>query len=466
MSGSVRGGTPSVTGADRPPLGRFRSPLTPAVADERLTGGLHGLAVRRPGVPLVELRLAVPLGAPQLSRPASTLVLAESLLAGTEDHDRSGLAIALERIGATLHAGASGDLFLLSGSCLASSLPLLFELLSEVLVGATYPTAEVQSDRARLADEMTIALSRPEVVADEAFAKRRYGRHPYAAGLPRPDDLLAVAPTTLRRLHRRLLGGAGAHIVLVGDLQPRRALSLVEGALAGWVEHGTAGAGGDPGASGRPDELGELAPIPPLRSGGIDLVDRAGAVQSNLRVAAPAPDRSAPDWPAFALANQIFGGMFTSRLVTNLRERNGYTYSPRSRVEHMRAGSACTIAAEVATEVTAAALVETRYELGRIVSAGVTDDEVEGARRYGIGSYLYQTATQSGLASSLAGLAIAGIDPSYLGTYPARLARVTRSEVDEAARRYLSPAATATVVVGDAALVSDSLASIDEVRQG
>ncbi|HLI43863.1 MAG TPA: insulinase family protein [Acidimicrobiales bacterium] len=451
MSRGARETDTAPTTSERPQIGPVRPARAPRVSEEALAGGLHGLAVRRAAVPLVELRLVAPLGPDQLARPAPPVVLGESMLSGTRAHDRSGLATALERIGASLRASVSGDLLVLSGSCLAPSLASLLDLLAEVLAGAAYPRPEVEADRGRTAEEMAIVLSRPEVLADEAFARRRFGRHPYAAGLPRPGDLLAVEAPALRRLHRRLLAPSRSHLVLVGDLQPKSALGRAEHALGPWLETGAAEA---PAA---------LPPIPPAPAGGIDLVDRPGAVQSNLRIGAAAPDRTAEEWPALSLANQIFGGMFTSRLVTNLRERNGYTYSPRSRIEHLRAGSVSTIGAEVATEATAAALVETRYELGRIATTGVTEEEVESARRYAVGSYLYQTATQSGLAGTLAGLAAAGIDPSYLATYPARLARVTAREVGEAARRWLAPCSMVTVVLGDSARIAGSLRSIDEV---
>jgi predicted Zn-dependent peptidase len=160
----------------------------------------------------------------------------------------------------------------------------------------------------------------------------------------------------------------------------------------------------------------------------------------------------------------IFGGMFASRLVENLRERHGYTYSPRSRFDHGQAGSSFVIEAEVATASTAASLIETTYELGRIATQGVTESEHESARRYALGTLAYQTSTQAGLASTLMGLAIVGLDPGYLARYAAELKRKKRSEVDEAARRLLAPSQMVTVVLGDAEAVGSPLALIDDVQ--
>jgi zinc protease len=434
-----------------PSVGPLRAPRAPALTELELTGGLHAIAVRRPQVPLVQVRLVFPMPARDMSRPAPSLVLSESILSGTERHDREGLAAAVERLGGTLTATLAGERFVLGASCLAPCLGALMELIGEVLTGATYPAPEVKADRARTADRVILLLSRPEVLADEAFAKRLFGNHPYGAPVARPDALLRVGAPALRRLHRSLLQAKSAHLVVVGDIQPKRALAAAEAGMSNWLETRSPG-------------VPPLRPVPAPEPGPLLLVDRPGSVQSNLRLGGAAPARSSADWPAALIANEILGGMFTSRIVENLRERNGYTYSPRSTISHGRAGSTLSIAAEVSTEVTAAALVEARYELGRIATTGVTADEVDAACRYAVGSFLVRTATQAGLASTLATLAVEGTSPGYLSAHPARIARTTKAEVDEAARRHLSPAAMVAVVVGDAGAVGEPLALVDAVR--
>lgn len=424
----------------------------PTIEEDELTGGLHVVAVRRSGVPLVEVRLVIPFSERQLEKPADPLVLSRSVLAGTRRYDREELASAVERLGGTLTAYLTRDGFELSASALATRLRELLGLVTEVLTGAAYPDREVRADRARTADEIAVVLSRPEVLADEAFAKRLFATHPYGTAIPRPGALRRVRAADLRTLHRGVLRASGAHLVLVGDVRPRRALELAETELGAWLD------------SSRPKRA-SLAPVPPIRPGALRLIDRPGSVQSNLRIGGRAPGRGAAEWPAAVLANTILGGMFTSRLVENLRERNGYTYSPRLSVSHDRAGSTATFAAAVSTEVTAAALVETRYEFGRIATSGVTDDEVESARRYAIGSFFLQTATQAGLAATLAALARVGVGPGYVASHPKGLARATRAEIDAAARNYLAPSSMVTVVVGDANVVNDPLALVDDISR-
>jgi predicted Zn-dependent peptidase len=194
------------------------------------------------------------------------------------------------------------------------------------------------------------------------------------------------------------------------------------------------------------------------------VVDRPGAVQSNLRLGGPAPSRTDPDLPAVRLANMVYGGYFSSRLVENIRERRGYTYSPRSSVDHLAAASSFLVEADVATEVTGPAFLETWYELGRMALTPVTDEELDAARRYVLGSMALSTATHAGLASTLSALAGSGLPPQWLAEHQQALARVTVEEVQDAARRFLQPSGLTAVVVGDAGRVADPLRAFGPVE--
>jgi predicted Zn-dependent peptidase len=162
----------------------------------------------------------------------------------------------------------------------------------------------------------------------------------------------------------------------------------------------------------------------------------------------------------------VFGGYFSSRLVENVRERRGYSYSPRSGVDHLVASSSVLVEVDVATEVTGPALLEIAYELGRMALLPVGETELEAARRYVLGSMALSTATHAGLASTLSALVGTGLPAGWLGDHQRALAEVTAEEVTAAARRYLQPAALTTLVVGDAERIADPLRSLGAVEIG
>jgi zinc protease len=435
-----------------PPLGVPRPQPVPVAQESTLPGGLRLVVVPRPGVPLIELRLRVPFAAPTAPEArrltAHGSVLAGAVLLGTANRDQTGIAELLQSHGAELSVSTDPDRLLFATTLLPGGLEPVLGLLAELLTGATYPDDRVEGERERVAERIAIARSQPGVIARTALAARRHGDHPYAVQLPDPELVAAVDGDALRSVHRERVLPAGSSLVLVGDLDPQAATDAVGTALAGWSASGHAV---------------EAPPVPELRPPGIEVVDRPGAVQSNLRLGGPAPARTAPDLAAVRLANMIFGGYFSSRLVENIRERRGYTYSPRSSVDHQDAGSSFLVEADVATEVTGPALLETWYELGRMALVPVTDAELDGARRYVLGSMALATATHAGLASTLSALVGSGLPVDWLAEHQRALAAVTVEEVLAASRRYLAAGGLTTVVVGDAAQVAESLGALAPV---
>ena len=405
-----------------PALEENRSLVVPPSAERTLGNGLTVIVVERRSVPLVEVRLRVPFGRSVLDQPfvARAALLSQTLFSGTATMSTVDIAAALQSVGGALGAGVDADRLLISGNGLASGLPRILSILSDVLRGATYPEDEVTTERSRMLDRLQVAQSQPSHLVRVALLKRMYGDHPYGVQSPDPLDVAPLRTADLAALHRSRVHPSGAVLVIVGDVDANATLDVAEEALGGWDGPG--------GAEAIPD-------IPALRPGPALLSHRAASVQSSLRVALPAVGRTHPDHAALQLANLVFGGYFSSRWVENIREQKGYTYSPHSAVDHSVAGSSVILSAEVATEVTAAALVETYYELGRIATLPPAPDELEQARQYILGSLLLSMSTQAGLAGLAIAYAGSGLRLDYLADYAARLAAATREEVAAAAQR-------------------------------
>jgi predicted Zn-dependent peptidase len=237
-------------------------------------------------------------------------------------------------------------------------------------------------------------------------------------------------------------------LVVVGDIDPGHAAARVETALAGWTTGGAR----------------TLPALPALTPRDLLLVDRPGAVQSQLRLSAPAIGRTDPRYAALQLANLSLGGYFSSRLVENLREDKGYTYHASSSLELDPHGAVLLVETDVASEVTSPALLETRYELGRLAVVPPTPEEVESARRYLVGSLLISMTTQSGYASTVASLAAHGLSSAWIREHPARVEAVTVEEVAAAAAEFFAPTRFTGVVVADAAASADGLRALGGVE--
>jgi len=341
-----------------PELGPNRPLTLPTVAERTLPNGLTVLAVRRSSVPLVEVRLRIPFARADLAR---TALLTQTLLSGTQHLSYVQIAAQLQSVGGALSATADPDRLLVSGNALVSGLDRILGMLAEVVTGATFPQNEVATERDRLADRIRVAETQPGHLLRAGRLHRVRVRPVHPLQLGDPEQVLAVAPAGLRELHAERVHPTGATLVLVGDVDPEQAIDTAQRALSGW--------------SGSPQPV-DLPPAPPIEPGPLTLVDRPGSVQSSLRLTLPGVPRTHPDHAPLTLANLIFGGYFSSRWVENIREDKGYTYGPHTAIEHFVAGSALIVAAEVATEVTGPAMLETLYELGRIASLPPGEEEL------------------------------------------------------------------------------------------
>jgi predicted Zn-dependent peptidase len=430
--------------ADAPPAPRLD------VARHQHDNGLKIMAVERAGTPLVELRLRVPFAGSGASELGRARLLSETMLSGTHQRSNAELAAALQALGGALRVRADADRLLIAGQALADGLPELLALLAEVVTEAAYPDDEVAGERGRVVEELKISWAQPSILARERLLQRMFGAHPYGHEVPLPDEVAAASPEDVRGLHAERVLPQGSTLVLVGDLQADLALEQAAEALSGWKATGAAPA---------------VEPVPALEPGPIVLVDRPGSVQSSIRIGGRGLTRSDPGYAAFQLANTVFGGYFSSRLVANIREDKGYTYSPHSVIRHAAAGSTVQLDADVASEVTAPALLEIAYELGRIATLPVTAQELEDARQYEIGSLALGIATQAGLADRIITLDKVGLEPEWLEEHPQRLAAVAVEDVLEQAAARLAPSALVTVVVGDADQVEPSMRTLGDVTR-
>ena len=432
-----------------PALTEPRPAAALTVLERTLPTGLRVVAVTKPGVPLAEIRLRIPFQSAAAHHPPHATLLSDALLTGAGALDRAGLAAAIQGLGADLTVGVDADRLVISGNVLATGITALLELLRTILVEPTYAADEVETERERLVEKLTIARSRPGTVAGEALALRMWGRHPYALDLPQPDDVADTSADDLRALHESRVRPGEAVLVVVGDVDAAAVLDLAEAALTPW-------SGSAPAS--------DVPPLPEPPAGALLVVDRPGSVQSTLRMGRTALSRSDAGYPALQLANLIFGGYFSSRWTENIREDKGYTYGPHSRIDHNVLGSTLMFDVEVATEVTGPAWLETRYELGRIASLPVTDAEVDAVRQYAIGTLALSTATQAGLASTLSGLSAFGLGLDWVIDHPARLAAVTVDEVSAAAAQFFAPVGLTGVIVGDADTITAPLALLGPVE--
>ena len=422
----------------------------PAVVDTTLPNGLRVLAARKPGVPMVQARLRIDVSK---SRGWDEGVVEEivgiTILNGTDSRSQVEIADELQRLGAVLQANVDVEDFYVMGGALAGELPRFLALIADVVQHAAHPGDEVALAKAQAEQGIAIMHSQPELRAHYALAARVFPGHVYGRPMPTPDLVAPITRSAVRKFHRSMITPRAALLVLVGDLPPAKMVAAAAKAFEGWT------GARKPAKTPTPD---------PVAPGPIQIVHQPGAVQTNMRFGGIGVNRAHPDFAALTLATTILGGGFTSRLNSNLREDKGFTYGASAALAHNLAATQITTGADVQTAVTAPALVETIYELGRMATAPVSEEELAAAKRFLAGSLALSVDTQAGLAGYLTALAVAGLDVSYLRALPAAADKLTVDDVLAAAATYLSPARLAPVLVGDAEVIADAIGRISPVE--
>jgi predicted Zn-dependent peptidase len=451
---------PAAFAAEPPPLpagfpafGADRPLPVPAIAKSTLPNGLTVWLVKRPGFPKVSAVLAVRGGtaADPAGMEGVSNLLASTLKEGTAKKSSRQIAEELQAIGGDLGVSAGADAVTLRASALATGTGRLLDLLAGVALAPAFPAGEVALAKENAIQELEAAESTPDYLAGKAFAKAVYGAHPYHVVSATRETIGKTTPELLRKEYARRFRPDQALLVLSGDLDEAATKAAVAKAFGAWR------AAGDP--------LPPTPPAPPARPREILLADRPGSVQSTIIAGRPGPAVADPDWYDALVANTIYSDAFGSRLVRNIREEKGYTYSPSGDFITRRAGSVLQVQADVRNEVTAATLLEVFYELDRMAATKPTPDELAGAKRYQGGLYLLRNQLQGAVAGTLARNWVNGLPPEALGEFVPKVNAVTAEAVQAAGRRHFLSSTQTVVVVGDAKGVRPQLELFGAVKE-
>ncbi len=426
----------------------------PPVESRTLPNGLEVVVAESHRVPLVSLRLGVRAGSilDPPGKPGLASAVARELTAGTDKYNSLQLSEAADTIGGAVRAAAGDDYAVVSASALSENLRPIVDLLADVVPHPSFPQSELDVYKSLTQQGLVVQRQNPAFLAQEQIAKAIYGpAHPYGVVSTTPEVVSGLTRDALEGFYGSHYHPGGSILVVVGDVKAGDVFSAVERALGSW--------------SGGP-ESASTPPAPQAPSGRkIYLVDRPGSVQSNILIGNLALKRGDPDFYALTVANAILGGSSSSRLYLNVREKQGFAYDVHSSNLARGLAGDFTEAAQTRTEVTAPAIKEMLAEAQRLRTEPVREQELREAKNYISGHFVFSATTQSGLADLLLTQQMYGLPADYLSTYRERIQAVTPADIQRVAEKYMRPDDAAIVVVGDAAKLRDSLASIGPVQE-
>ena len=429
-----------------PAFGPERPLQAPAVKVSNLANGMTVWLVAEPGFPKVAYTLAVRggLAADPADRPGISELLSKTVDQGTRTRNAKQIAEELQSAGGDISVDSAKDSLQVSATVLSSKAGNALTVLADIVQNATFPDAEVTLAKRNLSDSLRQRESESSFLAARAMAKVMFGAHPYHVMAPTQESIAASTSADLRNVYAQRFRPDQAVLIAVGDFENNQMLGLAQAKFGAWKN--PAGPALPPVA--RPTTAAERA---------VFFVARPDSVQTTLELATFGPLRSDPDYEAAEVANAIYGGTFSSRLVANIREDKGYTYSPFASLNIYRSASLLVTRADVRNEVTGPSLNEINYELNRMATTNPSDEELSKAKRFLVGTEAIQLQARAGVTFELAKLWVDGLPPEEIGIYGQKVSSMTRADVDAAAKKYFPAAQASIVAVGEEKVVREAL---------
>lgn len=387
-------------------------------------------------LPMLDLQLMFAAGASRDGNlPGLALVTNGMLNEGIEGMDAGAIAAGFERLGAQYSNSAHRDMALANLRTLTASdkLQPSLDLFSRVVSQPTFPEDAFDRLRNQLLASLRMRLQNPSALGSEAFWAGLYPEHPYGT-LPsgEPESLALLTPDILETFHSEYYTAGNAVIALVGNVdrqQAERIASRLSRALPQ-----------DPAAAALPE------PDPVQARHEHVLFD---SQQTHIMLGQLGISRHSPDYAALYVGNQILGGSgFGSRLMEQIREKRGLSYSVSSSLVPMQAAGPFLISMQTRSDQVELALEVINTTVDEFVAEGPTQAELVRSKRQIMGEFPLSTASNDAIVGQLGIIGFYGLPLNHMQLFLDQVEKLSVEDVREAFQRHINPDRRLVVTVG------------------
>lgn len=364
-------------------------------------------------------------------------IAGDLILSGTEKRDKDQLDKEKDFIGATL-AASSSSVYM---SCLTKHMDKGLDLMIDVVKNANFPESEFDRIKKQYESALASASSDANTMAQNATSKVVFSDEHPRGEVMTPESLEKISRTDVIDFYQKQFSPAGSYLVIVGDIDIAAAKEIANKHFSDW--EGTVPFEKQYGKGVFPSE------------NKVYFVDKPGAVQSVITVAFPVDMKPGhPDQIKLSVLNKLLGGGgFGTRLMQNLREDKAFTYGAYSSLNVNRTGSLLSASGSFRNEVTDSAIVEFLYEFGRITEDFVTDEELELNKASMAGSFARSLESPRTIANFALNTFRNDLPSDYYQKYLKSLESVSKEDILEVAKKYITPENLNLIVVGNEEVV-------------
>jgi zinc protease len=397
----------------------------PPFKNLKLKNGMTLLLMEQHEVPIISFNFIVKAGsvADPAGKDGVASVAAALLRKGTKTRSADQISSELDFVGGILDAGAGPDYTSGVAEFVKKDITAGVNLLSDVLLNATFPQDEVVKLLKQRADEIAAAKDQAQAVIGNYFNAYLYGNHPY--GRPTSGDEKTIATITredVLKFYRTYYTPSSTILAAVGDFNTAEMERMLSDKFGGW--------------SGAPVPATAVLDPTPFVGKKLLLIDKPDSTQTFYQIGNVGISRTNADRVYIQVVNTLFGGRFTSMLNTELRIKTGLTYGARSIFSQRKVRGPFVISSFTRNETTEKAIDMTLDVLKRLHEKGINEEELKSAKTYLKGQFPPTIETSDQLASLLTQLEFYGLDEGEVNNYYAKIDSMTMADTQRVIKQY------------------------------
>jgi len=343
----------------------------------------------------------------------------------------------LEFIAASIESSGAAEFVFVSGNSLKKDFGKLVDLYSDIIMNPEFRQDKIDLARNQALESLRRQWDMPSSVSSLLFREKLYGSG-YALGRRMTyKSLNSITREDLIAFHQRFFAPNNFYLGIAGDLSLDEAKAAVERVFKGWAK--------------KKVTLPELPPLAEKADGTIYYAYK-DTLQGSVYMGHLGIPRLSPDSFKVEVMNEILGGGgFTARLMKELRSNRGLTYGIYGGVYEGYGKDRGPF--QIASQLKAGKFVEALGVIKGIVkdmqANPVTDEEIKTAKNSLVNSFVFRFESKQQILSEYMSLKLEGYPDNYLETYIDNIKKISKADVQEAAKKYMSPDKMIFVVVGD-----------------
>ena len=416
----------------QPPLTIPSTIEVPQAVRHTAPNGTPIYAINCPEYEVVRVSFVFHAGTITQRHPFTASATANMLAEGSENMTSQQIAERLDYYGSYFDINIDRDYSYITFCTLSKFFAQTAEVIEEVILRPTFPEREVSIYSAKRRQQLTIERRKVETIARENFAQAIFGKsHPY--GISYPESAYdTLCREDINEHYQRRYTAENCIVICSGSIDEDVLKRITD--ITAQIHN-----------SAEKDEIA----FPPFDTQHEVLVQHDGAVQSSIRMGRLLFTRAHEDFIPMQVLSTTLGGYFGSRLMQNLRERNGFTYGVFSAMVNFQNTGYLAIATQVGTDVTEQALEQIAIEIDTLRNELVSEQELSLVKNIMAGEMMRILDGPFGIADVTTENILCGFDNSHIADNLRRIRTTTPEEIRALAQKYLDPKDIVTVVAGD-----------------